>query len=332
VLFVGLYFSWQQLSDTRKSTQDSLAVTRQGQITDRFTRAVDQLGSQNDDKKPKVETRVGGIYALERIARDSLADTQDPDARKNQKVIMEILTAYVRENARWQGDSRCDTIPIAPASSADASPTVIVATNATQIEQTVTPTASVSSEPRADVVAALTVLARNDWFGDVTPTPTGVGLTTPAPIATPTDIAARAWNVDRTDLRHVVLPGSRLTGLTLYCAHLDWADFSQASLVGASFNNSQLVHTQLFEAHVEGAHFNNANLDHANFGQAYLNGADFNGANLDHANFIGSHLEGAILLNVQGIVPAQFNVSCFDDHTQWPPGFRHPRPIDGCTS
>src|SRR6266516_7182902 len=73
VLLAGLLF-----------TNRSLQLNRQGQITDRFTKATDQLGSD------KIDTRLGGIYALERIARDSQAD-QGP--------VMEVLTAFVREHA-----------------------------------------------------------------------------------------------------------------------------------------------------------------------------------------------------------------------------------------
>ena len=38
-------------------------LTEQGQVTDRFTKAIEQLGSD------KLDVRIGGIYALERIAR-----------------------------------------------------------------------------------------------------------------------------------------------------------------------------------------------------------------------------------------------------------------------
>jgi hypothetical protein len=43
-------------------------ISREGQITERFSKAVDQLGSPNGD------VRIGGLYALERIARNSAAD------------------------------------------------------------------------------------------------------------------------------------------------------------------------------------------------------------------------------------------------------------------
>jgi Pentapeptide repeats (8 copies) len=64
----------------------TLETMREGQITERFTRAIDQLGHAH------LDVRLGGIYALERIARDS------PDDRV---AIGEILTAFIRSHAPW---------------------------------------------------------------------------------------------------------------------------------------------------------------------------------------------------------------------------------------
>ncbi len=81
VLLTGLYFSWR-----------TLQVNREGQITDRFTRAIEQLGSD------QLAVRLGGIYALERIAWDS---------ERDQWTVMEVLTAYVRTKAPWsEGDDK----------------------------------------------------------------------------------------------------------------------------------------------------------------------------------------------------------------------------------
>ncbi|WP_245939692.1 pentapeptide repeat-containing protein [Stenomitos frigidus] len=60
---------------------------QQGQerlITDRFAKAVEQLGSQD------IDVRLGGIYSLERIAKDS---------PKDHWTVMEVLTAYVRNKS-----------------------------------------------------------------------------------------------------------------------------------------------------------------------------------------------------------------------------------------
>ena len=69
-------------------TSRRVRAAEEGHITDRFTKAIAQLGSD------KMAIRLGGIYALERIARDS---------EKDHGPIMEVLTAYVREKATRQG-------------------------------------------------------------------------------------------------------------------------------------------------------------------------------------------------------------------------------------
>lgn len=69
-------------------TGRTFALNREGQITERFTRAVEQLG--NDEK---LDVRLGGIYALERIARDS---------RTHYEPAIEVLSAFLREHADWR--------------------------------------------------------------------------------------------------------------------------------------------------------------------------------------------------------------------------------------
>ena len=52
-------------------------------MTDRYTKAVEQLGSD------KLDVRIGGIYAVERVARDH-------------PTVMEVLTAFIREHSHKQ--------------------------------------------------------------------------------------------------------------------------------------------------------------------------------------------------------------------------------------
>jgi len=63
-------------------TARNFALSREGQVTDRYTKSIEQLGSD------KLDVRIGGIYALERVARDSA---------KDQPTVMEVLTAFVRQ-------------------------------------------------------------------------------------------------------------------------------------------------------------------------------------------------------------------------------------------
>src|SRR6266545_1520476 len=81
-LISGVVATWRQVQLTRHQ----LDILREGQITERFTRAIEQLGSDN------LDVRLGGIYALERIASSSEVD-RGP--------ILEVLTAYVRGHSPW---------------------------------------------------------------------------------------------------------------------------------------------------------------------------------------------------------------------------------------
>lgn len=55
---------------TLYSTLATLHTTEEGQITDRYTKAIEELGAGGTEG-PKLEVRLGGIYALDRIANDS---------------------------------------------------------------------------------------------------------------------------------------------------------------------------------------------------------------------------------------------------------------------
>src|SRR5262249_20414323 len=56
-----------------------------------MTRAIDQMASDN------IHVRIGGLYALERLAKDSDEDRQ---------TITRILTAFIRTRAPWTAPSQ----------------------------------------------------------------------------------------------------------------------------------------------------------------------------------------------------------------------------------
>lgn len=72
------------------ATWRQVQVAREGHITERYTRAVDQVGSDN------IDVRIGGIYALERVARNSSEDRPQ---------VQYLLAAFVRGHAPWPQDA-----------------------------------------------------------------------------------------------------------------------------------------------------------------------------------------------------------------------------------
>lgn len=93
LLLLGTAFvGWRNLKAVEKNAEtasENLKIMRQGQITDRFSKAVSQLGESASDK---LAVRLGAIYALEGIAKES--EVYHPP-------IMELLCTYVRENSPW---------------------------------------------------------------------------------------------------------------------------------------------------------------------------------------------------------------------------------------
>jgi hypothetical protein len=85
-LLLGLIFT----ARTVRISSRTLELSREGQITERFTKAIDQLGNQTS-----LDVRLGGIYALQRIAKDSDNDRE---------TIYSVLAAFIRQHAPRQPD------------------------------------------------------------------------------------------------------------------------------------------------------------------------------------------------------------------------------------
>jgi len=200
----------ERLQVDREQAQNELALNRRGQIIDRFTRAIDQLGKVNDYGQKVVEIRVGGIYALEQIARASEEDYWP---------IMEVLTSYVRQHAplvsreylNGQKDVVVEEVQTSRGSSEKAEPTE-------------------GSFATPDIQAITDVLRRrNRYFGHGEPEPLDLHLTN---LSGANFLQA---NLNRASLNRASLRGADFQG-----ADLREADLRGADLQGADFQNANL--------------------------------------------------------------------------------------------
>ncbi len=196
VVLAGAYFTWRNIK-----------VAQEGQITDRFTKAIEQLGAE------KLAVRLGGIYALERIANQSERDYWP---------ILEVLSTYVRENAPRKTQE------------------------STQENQASTP------HPTADIQAILTVLGRRDRKYelkgqrlDLTKTDIRGAYLQDADLrrADFSNADLRGANFIGADLRgarlrEADLSGANLGGADLRGAALWYADLRWAFLVGADLTDA----------------------------------------------------------------------------------------------
>lgn len=183
-------------------TARSFALNRAGQLTDRFTKAIEQLGHK------ELDVRLGGIYALERIARDSKEDHPQ---------VVEVLTAYVREHAPRPGTPASDNeAQGAGPQSADM------------------PARTGSERPDTDVQAVLTVLGRRTLAHEQDATTTLDLSSTHLSRANLGRANLSGANLLVADLIGANLPGANLLGADLLGADLTAAKLSGANLSGAN--------------------------------------------------------------------------------------------------
>jgi len=281
----------QYLTGRRHS--EDLRLREQGQITERFTRAIDQLGATNDKGEKKLEVRLGGIYALERIARDSERDHWP---------IMETLTTYVREHAPWppKKNSRETGFILPPQ----------MAQNREVSNKPEDPTPETISVPEPDIQAILTVLRRRTrYFGngeveriDLHKTRLRQGNLLGVHLEGADLFRANLEGADlrqaklgEADLQEANLEGANLWGADLWGADLKEANLAGATLWGATLGRANLQEANLEGANLEGAELPRANLEGAIFLRANLKGAMLERANLERANLFGANLVEAIL-------------------------------------
>jgi uncharacterized protein YjbI with pentapeptide repeats len=299
---------------TEEGQRLTFEFTQEGQVTDRYTKAVEQLGSD------KLEVCIGGIYALERIARDSARD---------HPTVMEVLAAFIRERSKEQW-------PL-PELAGDALP---------------------ARSTRPDVQTAITVIGRRDCShdrprhgsivlggatlpgadltgadlsgSDLTGINLGPVMSTRIPAnlsganlsganlsgaylvgatigpaklpgkdgLTPANLSGA--DLSRANLTEAFLPGADLSGAdlnqaNLTGAHLSGANLTDAELLAADLRPADHKNVSLTGAHLDRAKLSNAKLDHADLDSAYLTAARLFDTTLTHANLSGAVLEGADL-------------------------------------
>lgn len=222
-IIAGSVAAWQQIR-----------VARDGQITERFTRAIEHLGSDNCD------IRIGGLYALERIAKNSPGD---------RATIQRTIGAFVRSHAPW---------PVgAPDGPEHPTPDIDKTLPWLQIRA-------------FDIQTAVAILGRRPPFKE---RPT-LHLSRTDLRSAGLDEAV----LPGTQIRHANFARARMDGCLLENSNLYDTDLRGASLRGARMANVILRSAYLQGANLSRADLRGADLRGANLGGAELAGADLAGA------------------------------------------------------
>ncbi len=260
----GLYLIYLRMIAIEKSIQ----ITNEVQIADRFSHAVEQLGTY------KLEVQLGGIFTLEKIASES---------EKDHWIIMEILTAYVRENAPVIGDAHDSDHQNNIENDRDSFKQKRLATN---------------------IQAILSVIGRRKWLAEEVE-------------------QNHFLNLRKTNLKYADLKGAWLIGANFRGTNLEKANLMGANLAGAFLVEANLKHANLLNANLEGADLRKANFEGtkltgvnfqgANFTSANIKGADLSESLLNEVNFINGRLN-EIKYDEETLFPAWLNQEKRDEY------------------
>lgn len=242
LLGVTALFTWQQL-----------VVSREGQVTERFTRAVELLG--NDD----LAVRVGAIRALERLSSDSRAD---------EKTIYSLLAAYVRHRSAWRPGAQWAAMAAAVGTSDEEKGRAAERADRVACEARY-PGIESLEKCAFDIQLVLTVLGGR-----------------PAILADGTRFPPSLLDAD---LRGAQLAHARFAGADLRGALLDHLECRSGppytDLRGARLQGAFLRGARLGQADLRGAHLEGANLDKAQLDRADLAGATYDSRTTFPAGF-----------------------------------------------
>ncbi|WP_405020860.1 pentapeptide repeat-containing protein [Kitasatospora sp. NBC_00070] len=259
VVLFGACATWRQL----RVSQDGLNATREGNVTDRFSRAVDQLGSD------KLDVRIGGLYALWRIADHSGHDRE---------AVISIMAAYLRTHLPWPPEQ-----PGAPAADVSINAVRPLESRAADAQVALTGLGVLGRERRPEWLnVSFTDLRRADCDG----------------------LWLNGVNLDGACLEAASIYQVNLTGTSLIAANLRHAELGtsilrRARCVEADLRGARLVKADLGEADFSGADLREANLRKAHahgavFVRADLRLADLRGCDLSAADLREAKLEGAL--------------------------------------
>lgn len=309
-----IFFSAQAMLATNNQNE----LSRQAQLSERFSKAVEQLASEN------MTMKIGGLYSLESVAREGaerVTATLD--------VLASILRSERSNETFWV--MRYDSCPtdigyLEAAEKKRLTEEKIKATNGGYYEYLPTEDRRVAAEIYSrlsrDVVTVVegrrpVQLSRACLHGLDLPDAWFVGADLSRVTFGPGNFRGAdltAADISFSNLGYTMLPDRSRS--------FEPPDFTNANFTDVDFSNVNL--DDLASAEVEGATFHNANFERRDFTRG-LSRPLLAGANLANSRFKGSNLAGVDLSRVQNLDQADLREVYYNASTKWPATFTPPR-------
>lgn len=272
IAVITLWFTWRR----DQANREKLQLDRDANYTTRYTEAISQLGSD------QLAIRIGGVYALERIAKDS---------QRDHDVVIQVLAAYIRRDSMKRdvngGAHRWSSV----------------------LEWTKT--------RGEDVSAAITVVSNLAKDARIYVDLRGVDLRE----MDLSSMDLRHTKLMFADLSGSDLSDADLSGVPLDRAKLHDVRLTRAKLFATSMVGVDATHATFVRADLSDANLTSAQLSLSNFSKAILDAATLDSACLERAIFVGSSLKGTSFRHSQGISAEMMFLSEWNEDTTWPTGF-----------
>lgn len=285
----GIWYSNNQVSEQLQIRSAELRLSREGQITDRYTQAVENLGASSMD------VRLGAVYSLQRIMEDAPGD---------QPAISNVLATYVRTHAVSEAKDEA-------AASPDVHAALAVLANRDSAHDG-TFTLDLRRAHLSGIELSSTYRTRES-------------IDSGANFAR-ADL--RDANLAGASLRHADLRHADLRGTDLVDADLNSADLREATvdsglrhahLTGADLSHQLLPMFDLSGGKLSGADLSHAWLREADLSRAFLVQADLRHADLRGADLDRAYLEKADLTETKGLKVEQVTAALITSSTKLPP-------------
>jgi uncharacterized protein YjbI with pentapeptide repeats len=241
------------------AANEQARIAEQGHFTERFSRAVEQLGHD------KVAVRIGGLYALRRIAEDSV--------ERDHLAVMDVIINFIRQPPYADAQR--------VATERERKPRAYKTTTVAALRH-----AAGGRLPEPELIDCPDVVAATEIILSRTEGQKAIE-----------DARKYRLSLSRANLSYLRLPEIDLHVFALAGANLTGTELTVANFLEAKLERADLGGANLRGADLRGANLRGANLAYTDLGDARLTGADLTGANLTGAQLNHAYLTGAGLWN-----------------------------------
>lgn len=275
----------------RAAREGRLATSRL--LAERFSQAIEQLGSD------QITGRLGGIYSLEKLAKDS--------PQEYYGTVMEVLTTFIRAQSstlrrtHHQQELRPISVDIQAALTVTGRRELLENISSQKLNLSHT---NLTEAQFQENLSFEHFLFEGACFN-------GAYLS---------NIELSHSNLNKARLNNV---NSLNKGLTVKAAKLNSTQLVEAEIIGSQLSRADFSNANLHKANLSSSNFYKANFVQAKLGEAILDkanlsSANFQGANLSGTSLVGADLHGANFTDAEGLSIKQLEQAKNYQHAlQW---------------